>query len=165
MRGLYREQTTTHEVVFFGSCSTPLYTPRLLAPSNPLLHHHFCCGEQRASSSPFTHVLTCSMPVMGLWSLPLLCLLVLGQHSLVNAAVADAEVPFTDAQQQILGTEPNVEPTSSRPKSTVLGGMAVTFGRPDWGLGFNGAPETVSACTQQVQRIAARYGLQTRTAR
>lgn len=49
--------------------------------------------------------------------------------------------------------------------STVIGGMAVMFGRPDWQIGFDTSAPTVSGCTQQVQRIAARYGVHTSKAR
>lgn len=70
------------------------------------------------------------------------------------------------AQQQIeYASVQQVEATSSRSQNTVVGGMAVMFGRPDWGLGFGGRQATVSACTQQVQRIAERYGVQSTRAR
>lgn len=70
------------------------------------------------------------------------------------------------AQQQIEDASmQQVEAASARSQNTVVGGMAVMFGRPDWGLGFGGRQATVSACTQQVQRIAERYGVQSTRAR
>jgi hypothetical protein len=47
---------------------------------------------------------------------------------------------------------------NSKSSFTTIGGMATAFGRPDWQLGFNGAPGNTSSCIEQVERVAARYG-------
>lgn len=48
---------------------------------------------------------------------------------------------------------------SSSAPNTVLGGMAVMFGRPDWQIGFKYWESlNDSACTQQVDRIVERLG-------
>lgn len=67
--------------------------------------------------------------------------------------------------QQAWSAEQQAVQTTSTTTSAVVGGMAVMFGRPDWQIGFSSSTPTASACTQQIERIAARMGVQTSRAR
>ena len=83
--------------------------------------------------------------------------------SVVHAAEGDSAAASYDQQQpQSSSFDQQYAQISGfkNPSSySVVGGMAVMFGRPDWQIGFNQGAPTTSACIQQVQRVASRLGV------
>lgn len=69
-----------------------------------------------------------------------------------------AQPDMTTASSDIVSSPLQPETASTSVSRTVVGGMAVTFGLPDWKVDIPDSSSGSSACTQQVQRIAARYG-------
>jgi hypothetical protein len=78
---------------------------------------------------------------------------------LLSSSSAQFDEALTTASSgDIVSSPMQPEPTSSSGSRTVIGGMAVTFGLPDWKVDIPDSGSGTSACTQQVERIAARYG-------